>query len=97
MSADTLRFATEESSFGHDYVLKMDTRFSMGFMLNQKAEAGRFGPGERSFGHNGAGGSFAFADPDAGLSYGYVMNRMGSYLLMDPRSQRLIDAAYRCL
>jgi hypothetical protein len=31
------------------------------------------------------------------LSYGYVMNRMGSYLLMDPRSQRLIDAAYRCL
>ncbi len=97
VSADTLRFATEESSFGHDYVLKMDTRFSMGFMLNQKAEAGRFGPGKRSFGHNGAGGSFAFADPDVGLSYGYVMNRMGSYLLMDPRSQRLIDAAYCCL
>lgn len=97
MSSDTLQYAIEESSFGHDYVLKMDTRFSMGFMLNQKSKAGRFGPGKRSFGHNGAGGSFAFADPDVGLSYGYVMNRMGSYLLMDPRSQRLIDAAYDCL
>jgi len=97
VSPETLEYAYKESSHGHDYILKMDTRFSMGFMLNQKALAGRFGPGLRSFGHNGAGGSFAFADPDTGLSYGYVMNKMGSYLLMDPRSQALIDATYDCL
>ena len=97
VSPETLKYAYEESSYGHDYILKMDTRFSMGFMLNQKALAGRFGPGLKSFGHNGAGGSFAFADPDMGLSYGYVMNKMGSYLLMDPRSQALIDASYECL
>lgn len=97
ISDKTLDLAIDESSAGHDYVLKMDTRFSMGFMLNQSYKAGWFGDGKRSFGHNGAGGSFAFADPDAKIGFGYVMNRMGTHLLLDPRAQHLIEAVYRCL
>ena len=33
-----------------------------------------FGPNPRSFGHFGTGGAVGFADPDAGVAFGYVMN-----------------------
>ena len=57
----------------------------------------RFGASARSFGHPGAGGSFAFADPDREVSFAYVMNRMDFYLNDDPREKALRDAVYRCL
>ena len=50
--------------------------------------------GSAAFGHVGAGGSLGFADPAAGLSFGYTMNRMGPGLLMNERGQSLVDAAY---
>jgi CubicO group peptidase (beta-lactamase class C family) len=53
--------------------------------------------GEQAFGHVGAGGSIGFADPECGLSFGYTMNQMGPGLLLNPRGQALVDAAYRCL
>ena len=40
----------------------------------------------RSFGHAGAGGSLGYADPDAKVGYGYVMNQMGGGLTGDPRT-----------
>ena len=45
----------------------------------------------------GYGGSFGFADRDAGLSVGYVMNRMGANLAGDPRTLSLIEAVYASL
>ncbi|HZB53194.1 MAG TPA: hypothetical protein VE527_06190 [Reyranella sp.] len=53
--------------------------------------------GSAAFGHVGAGGSLGFADPAAGLSFGYTMNRMGPGLLMNERGQALVDAAYLSL
>jgi CubicO group peptidase (beta-lactamase class C family) len=50
-----------------------------------------------AFGHVGAGGSLGFADPAAGLAFGYTMNRMGPGLLMNERGQPLVDAAYLSL
>ena len=50
-----------------------------------------------AFGHGGAGGSLGFADPEAGLSFGYTMNRMGLGVLLNERGQSLVDAVYRCL
>ncbi|UCG43357.1 MAG: beta-lactamase family protein, partial [candidate division WOR-3 bacterium] len=42
--------------------------------------------GSRSaFGFTGSGGSFAFADPEYGLGYAYVMNKMDFYGMNDPR------------
>jgi CubicO group peptidase (beta-lactamase class C family) len=53
-----------------------------------------FGPCATSFGHPGAGGSHAFADPENGIAFAYVMNQMEQSLLPTERSLRLIDAIY---
>ncbi|MEM7285077.1 MAG: serine hydrolase [Actinomycetota bacterium] len=42
-----------------------------------------------SRGHTGSGGSFAFADPETGTGYAYVMNRAGYSLPADPRELAL--------
>jgi CubicO group peptidase (beta-lactamase class C family) len=49
-----------------------------------------------AFGAPGAGGSFGFADPQAGVGYAYVLNRMGTYL-EDPRELAMRTAMYRSL
>lgn len=87
--------AAVEHSAGPDLVLRLNTRFGLGFMLSQPGC--RFGPNQGAFGHPGAGGSVAFADPKARVGFSYVMNRMGPYILMDPRATALVDSFYRCL
>lgn len=78
----------------HDQVLRVDSSFSLGFL--KPIPICRFGSSETAFGTPGAGGSFGFADPDLGLGFAYVMNRMGFHLLDDPREKALRDATYRC-
>jgi CubicO group peptidase (beta-lactamase class C family) len=72
-----------------DRCLIMPTTFGMGFMT-----AGMFSPyaGAGSYGHTGAGGSVAFAQPERELAFGYVMNQMANNLAADLRAQKLIDA-----
>jgi CubicO group peptidase (beta-lactamase class C family) len=54
-----------------------------------------FGPSQHSFGHPGAGGSHAFADPENNVAFAYVMNQMDQSLLPTERSLRLVDAIYQ--
>jgi len=106
----TLARMGEVSMATHDdATLRIPTRFALGFMKsmdNRKRSVGAklFGPdvdsvimSSAAFGHVGAGGSLGFADPAAGLSFGYTMNRMGPGLLMNERGQALVDAAYLSL
>jgi CubicO group peptidase (beta-lactamase class C family) len=53
-----------------------------------------FGPSPLAFGHPGAGGSHAFADPENKISFAYVMNQMEQSLLPNEKSLRLEDAIY---
>jgi CubicO group peptidase (beta-lactamase class C family) len=78
-----------------DEVLGLASYFSLGF-LRPGPDVG-FGSSERAFGAPGAGGSFAFADPDAHLGYAYVMNKLDFYLHDDPRERALRDAVYRAI
>jgi CubicO group peptidase (beta-lactamase class C family) len=84
-----------EQSKGQDAVLPLTTRFGLGFMLSQPGA--QMGPNAHTFGHPGAGGSLGFADPDAKVGFGYVMNQMGNEPLLDVRPAALIDAIYKSL
>lgn len=84
-----------EQSKGQDAVLPLTTRFGLGYMLSQPGAM--MGPNPHTFGHPGAGGSLGFADPDAKVGFGYVMNQMGNEPLLDPRAAALIDAIYASL
>jgi CubicO group peptidase (beta-lactamase class C family) len=76
-----------------DQVLISDTQFAMGFMVH--CDRSNFsGPG--GFGHNGAGGSVAFAHPGRNMGFSYVMNTMMTVFDEDPRRARLIAAASQC-
>lgn len=95
----TLDWMTTTLTQGHDRVLQMETAFSAGFMRDPVDADGRkkretFGPSLRAFGHPGAGGSFAFADPENGISFAYVMNQMEPGVLPNPKSLRLVEALY---
>lgn len=87
--------ARAEQIRGEDLVLPFELSWGAGFMRNPPNFF--FGPGQQTFGHSGWGGSCAFADPDTGLAGGYVMNRQDVHLIGDPRSRRLIEAAYASL
>ncbi len=95
LASATVARATLERACGKDEVLMTESCFGLGFMLGRSFGAAN--PPD-AFGHAGAGGSLAFADPDTGIAFAYVMNdlrfdaREG-----DPRSAELVRAVYRSL
>jgi CubicO group peptidase (beta-lactamase class C family) len=97
LDAASIARCREEQSNGPDLVLQIATRFGLGFMLSQDRPDARFGPSRDAFGHPGAGGSVGFADPETRVGFGYVMNRTGPHILLDPRASALIDAVYGSL
>lgn len=70
----------------------VETEFALGWGLG--GPRGSYGPNPRAFGHDGYGGSFGLADPENGIAAGYVMNRMGQFIMDDPRKMALIEAIY---
>ncbi|AKK27432.1 serine hydrolase domain-containing protein [Mycobacterium sp. EPa45] len=76
-----------------DRVLNVDTAFSLGFAKPMPFVV--FGSSDKAFGTPGFGGSFGFADPDTGVGFAYVMNRLGFHLYSDPRELALRQAVFR--
>jgi len=91
---DTVETARRPRVNGTDACLLIDTMFGLGFMLDSD-----FNPllSAGSFGHPGAGGSLAFADPETGIGFGYVMNQMQTNLAADPRPAALMAAVRECV
>jgi CubicO group peptidase (beta-lactamase class C family) len=79
----------------YDECMKGDgAQFSLGFMKSTPVIP--FGSAS-SFGSPGAGGALGFADPEAGIGYAFVTNRMGTRLSGDPRDVALRKALYSAL
>jgi len=94
-SQATIERMTTTFSDGIDRVFQIPTAFSAGFMKDsRRAARGMFGLSATSFGHPGAGGSHAFADPENKIAFAYVMNQMEQSVLPNEKSLRLVDAVY---
>jgi CubicO group peptidase (beta-lactamase class C family) len=94
-SEKTIAWMTTTLADGVDRVFQIPTAFSAGFMKDPRnALRKMFGTSPNAFGHPGAGGSHAFADPENWISFAYVMNQMEQSLLPTEKSLRLVDAIY---
>lgn len=77
-----------------DKCLALPSTFGMGFMT-----AGMMSPylGFGCYGHPGAGGSVAFAFPEAEVAFAYVMNQMDHNIAGDTRAGALMAAVHQVL
>jgi CubicO group peptidase (beta-lactamase class C family) len=88
---------------GIDRVFQISTAFSAGFMKDSRSgHQSIFGRSTDQlpvqlgpFGHPGAGGSHAFADPENKIAFTYVMNQMEQSVLPNEKSLRLVKEIYR--
>ena len=94
LDPDLLAEATSVQSQGWCPVLEREATFGLGFQPTRPDRP--FGPNPGSFGHFGTGGAVGFADPQACVAFGYVMNAVRPRW-QSPRNRALIDALYACL
>jgi CubicO group peptidase (beta-lactamase class C family) len=95
ISDATLAMARAGEGKYTDLVLGFPIEFGLGYGLS--GSEGHYGPNPAAFGHDGFGGSAVGCDPEAGVAYAYVMNRMGMNLVDDPRKMAIVNAVYQSL
>jgi CubicO group peptidase (beta-lactamase class C family) len=73
LKPDTIAEVGQIHSTGYDLVARAHKSYGLGFQATADTWYPFLGAG--AFGHSGAGGSQAFADPRSGLAYGYTRRR----------------------
>ena len=91
LSPDLLAEAATAQSIGPCSILGDVVSFGLGFTPTTPRRP--LGPNPHSFGHFGTGGALGFADPDAGIAFGYVMNHVVPRW-QSTRNRALIDSLY---
>tara|TARA_Y100000294_G_C8468088_1_gene301490 strand:- start:394 stop:864 length:471 start_codon:yes stop_codon:yes gene_type:complete len=94
LSPEMLKEATSLQSEGYCPALQREVSFALGFQCTRPDRP--LGPNPSSFGHFGTGGSLGFADPQTGVGFGYVMNRIKPRW-QNPRNKALLKALYDSL
>jgi CubicO group peptidase (beta-lactamase class C family) len=98
LDAPTLRRIHQLIITGEDRVLRIPTAFTAGFMKDPVTEGRKvreiFGPSLIAFGHPGAGGSHAFADPENRIAFAYLMNQMEPGVFPNQKSLDLVKCLY---
>ncbi|MGW2827750.1 serine hydrolase domain-containing protein [Streptomyces sp. NPDC001286] len=93
LKPDTIAEVGQIHSIGYDLVLRSHRAFGLGFQATADSWHPVLGAG--AFGHSGAGGSQAFADPRSGLAYGYTRRRLAYPGGAAPENDRLVRAVHR--
>ncbi|MGJ5751202.1 CubicO group peptidase (beta-lactamase class C family) [Streptomyces puniciscabiei] len=93
LKPDTVAEVGQIHSVGYDLVARAHKSYGLGF----QATADMWHPvlGAGAFGHSGAGGSQAFADPRSGLAYGYTRRRMAFPGGAAPENERFVRLVHR--
>lgn len=96
VSKRVLSLMEEPLISGEDKVLCLGNAFSAGFMKGRNDLMRRklFGSSKSAYGHSGAGGSHAFADPENRIAFAYTMNQMNYGVLPGPKSIDMVDVLY---
>jgi CubicO group peptidase (beta-lactamase class C family) len=86
-------------SAADDRVLLRPTVFTCGAQRDPLDAAGHklrriYGPSITAFGHPGAGGSHAFADPRSGISFAYTMNQMNVGVMPGDKCLEMVEALF---
>lgn len=96
LEPDSVTRARTEQVSGPDATLGgMPMRYGLGYML--RSDFMPFSPNPNAFGHPGAGGSIGLADPDTGVGFGYVMNKMSMGLVGGPTGFAVLKAFFEAL
>jgi CubicO group peptidase (beta-lactamase class C family) len=95
LSPETIAAVSTQQAFGIDRVLLgMSTAFGIVYMKpHSRMEFGSY----RAFGHDGAGGALAFADPLSGMAFGYIPMPMQLPGGADPKALKLSEIARGCI
>jgi CubicO group peptidase (beta-lactamase class C family) len=91
LKPDTAAAFGQIQSVGHDLVLREQKAFAVGFHATSEYYPAL---GQGAFGHSGAGGQQAFADPRHGVAYGYTRRRTPFPAAAAPENDRLISTLY---
>jgi CubicO group peptidase (beta-lactamase class C family) len=97
VSEEIIRVFSRTLAQGDDPVVCTSMAFSAGMMRDPLDETWAkkrrlFGSSMNAFGHPGAGGSLAFADPERGIGFAYVMNQMELGVLPTAKALDLVEA-----
>ncbi len=91
ISPAALSRATEEQWHAIELTSMQERRMALGFLLGGVEDV-PINANARSFGHGGAGGALAFADPDLELGFAYGPNHLHGRKGVSPRTKALVDA-----
>jgi CubicO group peptidase (beta-lactamase class C family) len=99
VSRTSVALFSEEQVCGRDAVMRVPTRWALGYTREPPSLIPglprQHGPNDEAFGHMGAGGQIAFADPVARIGCGFVRNHLENQA-MPLMGACLVDALYRC-
>ncbi len=96
ISSAALARATTEQWWAIEQTSMQERRMAMGLLLGG-ASGVPMNSNPRSFGHGGAGGAAAFADPDLGLGFAYGTSHLHDRKGPSPRTAALVAALERCV